>query len=113
MQATQSHTAKPSSPTNPNSSTEPDIVDRIFEMLAPELESLQVTPEKTAAMREALRYELGGTREWIRKPDRSDEIAAEVLRLFNGRNATEVARQLGIGRATVYRKLKQAGGTKG
>ncbi|WP_373995244.1 helix-turn-helix domain-containing protein [Massilia sp. WG5] len=27
--------------------------------------------------------------------------------LFNGRNASEVARKLGIGRATVYRIIKQ------
>jgi DNA-directed RNA polymerase specialized sigma subunit len=34
-----------------------------------------------------------------------------VARLFNGRNATEVARVLKISRITVYRLLKQPGGS--
>jgi predicted transcriptional regulator YheO len=29
--------------------------------------------------------------------------------MFNGRNATEIARRLKIGRATVYRMVKTAG----
>lgn len=33
----------------------------------------------------------------------------KVRRMFNGRNATEIARVLGIGRATVYRILKRPG----
>ena len=33
----------------------------------------------------------------------------EVRRRFNGRNAREIARELGIGRATVYRILKTPG----
>lgn len=34
---------------------------------------------------------------------------AEVRKRFNGRNAREVARELGVGRATVYRLLKSPG----
>ena len=41
-----------------------------------------------------------------------ERITAEVLRVFNGRNAAEVARRLGIGRATVYRIIKQEGSKK-
>ena len=41
--------------------------------------------------------------------DRRLRTARQVLRLFNGCNATEVARELNVGRATVYRVLKQAG----
>lgn len=37
---------------------------------------------------------------------------SQVLALFNGRNATEVARRLQIGRSTVYRVLKQSGHEK-
>lgn len=37
------------------------------------------------------------------------KMAQDVRRSFNGRNANEVARQLGIGRATVYRLLKLPG----
>lgn len=36
-------------------------------------------------------------------------IKEEVRRKFNGRNAREVARELEIGRATVYRIIKTAG----
>lgn len=33
----------------------------------------------------------------------------QVRRMFNGRNATEIARKIGISRATVYRILKTSG----
>lgn len=36
-------------------------------------------------------------------------IRDEVRRRFNGRNAREVARELGIGKTTVYRIIKTAG----
>jgi Mor family transcriptional regulator len=36
-------------------------------------------------------------------------VNEEVRRRFNGRNAREVAREMGIGRATVYRIIKTAG----
>jgi Mor family transcriptional regulator len=36
-------------------------------------------------------------------------LAEDVRRRFNGANAREVARELRIGRATVYRLLKTAG----
>ena len=52
--------------------------------------------------------EFAGEEVYIPKRN-SKDVAAEVLRLFNGRNATEVARRLGIHRATVYRYLKQPG----
>lgn len=37
-------------------------------------------------------------------------IKDEVRRKFNGRNAKEIAREFGIGRATVYRLVKKEGG---
>ena len=40
--------------------------------------------------------------------DRS-RLHEEVRRCFNGRNAREIARELGVGRATVYRILKTPG----
>ena len=43
------------------------------------------------------------------RKDKGDRLATQVLSLFNGRNATEVARCLNISRATVYRLLKQPG----
>ena len=36
-------------------------------------------------------------------------MVAEVLRTFNSRNATELARRLQVSRATVYRWIKQPG----
>jgi DNA-directed RNA polymerase specialized sigma subunit len=38
-------------------------------------------------------------------------MARKALALFNGRNAREVARRLGISRPHVYRLLKQPGGS--
>lgn len=38
-------------------------------------------------------------------------IRDEVRRRFNGRNARELARELAIGRATVYRYIKMEGRT--
>lgn len=94
---------------------EPDLVDRIFAFLA------QIQPEMfgpgadLARAKRAVRDEFGGTGKrdgvYIRsaRQERARETAAEVLRHFNGRNASEVARELGISRATVYRCIKQPG----
>lgn len=60
--------------------------------------------------RRELRLMLGGERHYIKKRDASAKVSPEeILRAFNGRNASEVARRLGIGRATVYRFIKQPG----
>lgn len=59
-----------------------------------------------------IRGEWGGERVYIPARTASNirlRRARQVLKLFNGRNATEVARQLQCSRATVYRALKQAG----
>jgi len=95
---------------------EPDLVDRIFDYL------LEVAPEFSAhlesvdAAKRAVRNEFGGSEVYVRsgasrdvRTDASRETAQKVLQLFNGRNATEVARRLQISRATVYRAIKTAG----
>ena len=58
-----------------------------------------------------LRQEMAGDRGYI-----SNESTASrqqkydrVRRMFNGRNATAIAKELKIGRTTVYRILKTAG----
>lgn len=87
---------------------EPDLVDRIFDYLSSEVPGLEDVANK---LKEKTRAEFGGQECYIsRRPmtARQKEIG-NVLALFNGRNATEVARRLGISRATVYRLLKQAG----
>lgn len=88
---------------------EPDLVDRIFEYLLREFP--QITGLQAEGLRQAVRDEYRGEKVWVAKrpPSERQRQAQQVLALFNGRNATEVARQLRIGRATVYRILKQAG----
>lgn len=87
---------------------EPDLVDRIFEYLLAEFPQLAGDADRVEKAQAAVRAEFAGEEVYIQKRS-SKDIAAEVLRMFNGRNATEVARRLRIHRATVYRYLKQAG----
>jgi Mor family transcriptional regulator len=71
-------------------------------------------PGISEAAAEALEHELilefGGESHYVPKRKlieaKRKELANEARRKFNGRNATEVARELGIGRATVYRLIK-------
>jgi len=86
----------------------PDLVDRIFEYLIDQMPQLAGDAASLRRAKAAVRAEFAGEEVYIQKRS-SRDIAAEVLRLFNGRNATEVARRLQIHRATVYRYLKQAG----
>lgn len=86
----------------------PDLVARIFEYIVSEFPQIAEDREKLEKAEEAVRAEFGGEETYIQKRDRQ-ALASDVLRLFNGRNATEVARRLGIHRATVYRYLKQPG----
>lgn len=86
---------------------DPDLVDRIFEYLLAEFPQI-AGPKLEGSMR-ALRERFGAQEVYVRSQaaqDRRDQADA-VLSLFNGRNATEVARRLNISRATVYRLIKQ------
>lgn len=87
---------------------EPDLVDRIFDYL---IEQVPEISRIAADLKPAVRAEFAGEECYIKGRPR-DAVAQQVLALFNGRNATEVARSLGISRATVYRVLKQPGGIK-
>ncbi len=86
----------------------PDLVDRIFDYLLEEFPQLAGDADRLKKAEAAVRAEFAGAGVYLQKRG-SKDVAAEVLRLFNGRNATEVARKLGIHRATVYRYLKQPG----
>lgn len=100
-------TKTPAQPIKPNP-TEPDVVDRIFAYLTAQ----GLVPPETdlKAAEKAVRQEIGAGMAYVRaKSTDPQETAAKVLALFNGRNATTIARQLGIGRATVYRIIKQPG----
>lgn len=91
---------------------DPDLVDRIFEYLLaefPQLAGPQLEVAKTA-----VRDEFRGEDVYIaaRPMTERRRQAQEILALFNGRNATEVARRLRISRSTVYRVIKQPGAVK-
>ncbi len=89
--------------------TDPDLVDMIFEWIVQRHPEIR---EAAPALKADVRAEFGGQEWWVyRRPmtERRQRVA-QVLALFNGRNATEVARQVGVSRATVYRILKQPGG---
>lgn len=102
-------TGKPLSPTPKLDAlvqAEPDLVDRIFDYV------VELVPEiatRRDEVKQAIREEFAGERLYVAKRESGDSLGARIMELFNGRNATEVARELHIGRATVYRKLKQAG----
>lgn len=96
----------------PAFNSEPDLVDRIFEMIereAPHLTS-GMGAANLAQLKSAARHEFAGETCYIAKksPQERQQELQNVLSFFNGRNATQTARELGIGRATVYRTLKQA-----
>jgi len=88
--------------------SEGDLVDRIVDYLSGD-GSLKPALD-VERLKAALRVELGGVRGYVRTGHeaRRRAIARAALEEFNGRNATEVARRLGIGRVTVYRIIKQA-----
>lgn len=93
-----------------------DLVDRIFDYLLLEIPGFAdgVQSAKLAELKNAVRTEFKGDRQRIspRTASARRDQAMQVLSLFNGRNATEVARRLDISRASVYRILKQAGQVK-
>jgi Mor family transcriptional regulator len=88
-----------------------DLVDAIFAFIEEEFPQMA---SRTAQLKDEVRREFSGVEIYI--PRRShaarDKLTRDVLKLFNGRNATEIARRLGIGRATVYRIIKQEGNKK-
>ena len=97
--------------TPPLFDAEPDLVDRIFDYIAQEL------PEVSGSvchLKLKVRQEVRGEECYIagRPATARQQQGAQVRAMFNGRNATEVARRLGICRVTVWRMLKQSGDIK-
>lgn len=99
-----------------NTEMKGDLVDRIFDLLLSNEKTKSALIQQSAdfdqtvdELKETIRHEMGGERLYVRSRRSQREIKMKVLGLFNGRNATEVARKLGIGRATVYRLIKQPG----
>lgn len=96
---------------------DPDLVDRIFEYIFSDPAMAQALQsmagggsKKVGQLKTAVRAEFRGEECYIAGRPATDrqQTVVQVLALFNGRNASEVARRLGIGRATVYRIIKQA-----
>lgn len=88
----------------------PDLVDAIFAYIFAEFPELA---ERIADMKEATRREFCGQQTYVKRSQSArDALSREVLAMFDGRNASEVARRLNIGRATVYRIIKQGGQKK-
>jgi len=83
-----------------------DVASEIMRDWAPEI-SRQIA----LLIEERLRTEMAGDRGYISSASTTsrEEKRAKVRKMFNGRNATEIARELSIGRATVYRILKRPG----
>lgn len=121
----QSKTVQPRShsPATGSAATDPDLVDRIFEYILAEPAMAQAVqavarlrPSGVSAehalqqLKSAVRQEFNGERCYITAHPATErqEKVAQVLRLFNGRNATEVARRLQISRSSVYSYIKQA-----
>lgn len=88
-----------------------DLFDAIFDYLVTEFPEFA---PRAAKVKDELRREFSGNQVYISRRSEADRqrLVREVLKLFDGRNATEIARRLNIGRATVYRILKQAGAAK-
>ena len=82
---------------------EPDLVDRIFALLV--IAHPELSP-RFVEIKAAIRRQVGGERLYVR---RKDPVVDAILGQWNGRNAAQLARELGIGRSTVYRVLKQPG----
>ncbi|MGB4059608.1 MAG: Mor transcription activator family protein [Burkholderiaceae bacterium] len=111
-------TRPPLQRTSPSAATgEGDLVDRIFDYLlsdpamARAVQAMaKATQQPLRQLKAAVRAEFSGERCYITANPATErqQRAAEVLRLFNGRNASEIARRLQIGRTTVYRYIRQA-----
>ena len=74
--------------------TDPDIVDRMFEFIVEQFP--EMSSDRINAMRTATRAEFRGAECYVpvRSPTDRQQLVSEALRLFNGRNATEIARRL-------------------
>lgn len=98
-------------PATPDADFSPDLVDRMFDYLVDLVPELRGSPATVERVQQQLRREFAGQEAYIpaRSPMDKVEMRRQVLRLWNGRNATAVARTLGISRASVYRHLKQPG----
>lgn len=86
-----------------------DLISRLFDILMESLPTYQGGMEETFAARitEQLRSEFAGDRPRIAKNElRGAALRDEIRRRWNGRNADEIADDLGVHRATIYRAIR-------
>lgn len=86
-----------------------DLIGRFCELLKESLSTYEGGAEEAFALQieRQLRNEYGGDRVRINKCElRGDALRDEIRRRWNGRNADEIAADMGIHRATVYRALR-------
>ena len=92
---------------------DPDFVDRVWQYMLTQwpLQLQGIPPDQVEDVKQRIREAERGERPYITPAGvaQRQRRAEQILALFNGRNAAEVARELNIGRATVYRTLKQSG----
>lgn len=98
-------------PAPPPSIDELDVLEEIFAAIAEQLPEVASGPQRVEAVKAIIRERFAGIEVYVpRRPvAERRQLDRRIAELFDGRNATEVARRLGISRATVYRKLKQPG----
>lgn len=87
---------------------QPDVLDEIFAVVLEVLPEVAEDPLRVEQAKRLVRAQFAGEEVYLRKRTAAYR-RADVLSRFNGRNATEIARELKISRATVYRLLKQPG----
>lgn len=83
-----------------------DLLRRMIERLQ------QIEPsfseDFAVQLEQQLRHEFGGQECRIYRRIPPDELVERIRRRFNGRNAGQVAHELGIHRSTVYRVIRRA-----
>jgi Mor family transcriptional regulator len=85
---------------------EPDLVDAILDWIVSRHPDMK---EKAPSLMADIRADWGASRHYVRAGSQTERQRriSQALSLFNGRNATEVARPVGVSRGTVYRIVKQ------
>lgn len=80
------------------------MLDRLGELL-PEFAQDQ---KRRSELEAALRKEFGGKEVYVASGMNYEAVRLEVLRRYNGCNASSLAREFKVGRTSVYRWIEQS-----
>lgn len=87
-----------------------DVVTHLLQKLCELVPEVRGDVARQQSIEAHLRLEFGGQTTYVAASGKDyAAMRAQVRERFNGRNASTLARELGVGRATVYRWLKQPG----